>query len=99
MVRRLFGTSQRVLLTGRPGCGKTTLIKRILNGLPHRFGGLYTEEIRDQADPSRPTRFATIRRTPEPEWMTHLSRGRRQSIGSDPFYKYVEGRAAARPQL
>ncbi len=48
MVRRLFGTSQRVLLTGRPGCGKTTLIKRILNGLPHRFGGFYTEEIRDQ---------------------------------------------------
>jgi nucleoside-triphosphatase len=48
MVRRLFGTSQRVLLTGRPGCGKTTLIKRILNGLPQRFGGFYTEEIRDQ---------------------------------------------------
>jgi nucleoside-triphosphatase len=47
MVRRLFGTSQRVLLTGHPGCGKTTLIKRILNRLPQRFGGFYTEEIRD----------------------------------------------------
>src|SRR5437870_9964144 len=39
--------SQRVLLTGRPGSGKTTLIKRVLNKLPHRFGGFYTEEIRD----------------------------------------------------
>jgi nucleoside-triphosphatase len=44
---RLFGVSQRVLLTGRPGCGKTTLIKRVLNELPQRFGGFYTEEIRD----------------------------------------------------
>jgi nucleoside-triphosphatase len=45
---RLFGMSQRVLLTGRPGSGKTTLIKRVLDELPQRFGGFYTEEIRDQ---------------------------------------------------
>jgi nucleoside-triphosphatase len=44
---RLSGISQRVLLTGRPGSGKTTLIKRVLNELPQRFGGFYTEEIRD----------------------------------------------------
>jgi nucleoside-triphosphatase len=44
---RAFGMSQRVLLTGRPGSGKTTLIKRILNEVPQRFGGFYTEEIRD----------------------------------------------------
>ena len=44
---RVFGMSQRVLLTGRPGSGKTTLIKRILNEVPQRFGGFYTEEIRD----------------------------------------------------
>jgi nucleoside-triphosphatase len=44
----LSGVNQKVLLTGRPGCGKTTLIKHILNGLPQRFGGFYTEEIRDQ---------------------------------------------------
>ena len=44
---RLFGVTQRVLLTGRSGCGKTTLIKRVLNELPQRFGGFYTEEIRD----------------------------------------------------
>ena len=44
---QLFGVGQRVLLTGRPGCGKTTLIKRVLEELPQRFGGFFTEEIRD----------------------------------------------------
>jgi len=37
---------QKVLLTGRPGSGKTTLIKRVLEELPQCSGGFYTEEIR-----------------------------------------------------
>ena|SRR5947209_8880961 len=43
---RFFSVSQRVLLTGRPGSGKTTLIKRVLKELPQCSGGFYTEEIR-----------------------------------------------------
>ena len=39
--------TEKVLLTGRPGCGKTTLIKRIVNGLALPADGFYTEEIRD----------------------------------------------------
>ena len=39
--------TKKNLLTGRPACGKTTLIKRIVNSLPQRVGGFYTEEIRD----------------------------------------------------
>jgi nucleoside-triphosphatase len=39
--------TKKVLLAGRPGCGKTTLIKRIVNNLPRRAGGFYTEELRD----------------------------------------------------
>ena len=39
--------TEKVLLTGRPGCGKTTLIKRVVNNLRRRAGGFYTEEIRD----------------------------------------------------
>ena len=39
--------TEKVLLTGHPGCGKTTLIKRVANNLPQRAGGFYTEEIRD----------------------------------------------------
>ena len=40
--------TEKVLLTGRPGCGKTTLIKRVVNSLPGRAGGFYTAEIRDR---------------------------------------------------
>jgi nucleoside-triphosphatase len=39
--------AMKVLLTGRPGCGKTTLIKRIVNKLAQPVGGFYTEEIRE----------------------------------------------------
>jgi nucleoside-triphosphatase len=34
------------LLTGRPGCGKTTLIRRLVEALGVPAGGFYTEEIR-----------------------------------------------------
>ena len=42
----LFVT-EKVLLTGRPGCGKTTLIKRVVTDLQQRAGGFYTEEMRE----------------------------------------------------
>jgi nucleoside-triphosphatase len=36
-----------LLLTGRPGVGKTTVIRAVAEGLAgHRLGGFYTEEIR-----------------------------------------------------
>lgn len=34
------------LLTGKPGTGKTSLIKRALAGIKGKAGGFYTEEIR-----------------------------------------------------
>lgn len=37
-----------VLLSGRPGVGKTTLVRRIVAELPGRCGGFYTQEIRDE---------------------------------------------------
>ena len=40
--------TSKVLLTGRPGCGKTTLIKRVVNELALPVGGFYTEEIRER---------------------------------------------------
>jgi len=36
---------QTLLLTGRPGIGKTTLIKAVIAQLDDRAGGFYTEEI------------------------------------------------------
>jgi nucleoside-triphosphatase THEP1 len=35
------------LLTGRPGVGKTTLVRSILKSLEVRAGGFFTEEIRE----------------------------------------------------
>jgi len=37
-----------ILLTGRPGCGKTTLLVRLAERLaPRRLAGFYTQEIRE----------------------------------------------------
>lgn len=39
---------QVYLLTGRPGTGKTSLIKQAISGVEAKAGGFYTEEIRSQ---------------------------------------------------
>ncbi len=39
---------QVCLLTGRPGTGKTSLIKQAVAGMGDKAGGFYTEEIRSQ---------------------------------------------------
>jgi nucleoside-triphosphatase len=38
--------AKNILLTGRPGCGKTTLIQKVLERYPDKAGGFYTCEIR-----------------------------------------------------
>lgn len=38
---------QAILLTGRPGVGKTTLIRELSKALHHSAGGFYTDEIRE----------------------------------------------------
>jgi nucleoside-triphosphatase len=39
--------SKNILLTGSPGCGKTTLIKRVIERLSGAIDGFYTQEIRE----------------------------------------------------
>ena len=39
---------QVYLLTGRPGTGKTSLIKQVITQVKGKAGGFYTEEIRSQ---------------------------------------------------
>jgi nucleoside-triphosphatase len=38
---------QVLLLTGRPGIGKTTVVRKVIGGLEVRAGGFYTEEVRE----------------------------------------------------
>ena len=42
--------TKKILLTGRPGCGKTTLVKRVVAKLVFPAGGFYTEEIRQRGE-------------------------------------------------
>jgi nucleoside-triphosphatase len=39
--------SKAILLTGSPGCGKTTLVRRVVDLLAGPVGGFYTQEIRE----------------------------------------------------
>jgi len=38
----------RILITGKPNVGKTTIIQKVLKELPVTYGGFYTEEIRER---------------------------------------------------
>jgi nucleoside-triphosphatase len=65
-----------LLLTGAPGCGKTTLIRSVLPRLRRPAGGFYTQEVR-QAGVR--TGFEII--------MLDGSRGRLAQVGLDSKYK------------
>jgi len=41
---------KNIFITGKPGCGKTTLIKEILKKLKSKISGFYTEEIREKGE-------------------------------------------------
>jgi nucleoside-triphosphatase len=41
---------KNILLTGKPGIGKTTLIKKVIEDFRGRKGGFYTEEIREKGE-------------------------------------------------
>lgn len=41
------GKVKNILVTGKPGAGKTTLVKSVIRELPIEAGGFFTEEIRE----------------------------------------------------
>ena len=68
----------KVLLTGRPGCGKTTLIKRVVKELALPAGGFYTEEIREHR---RRIGFKIITLTGEEAVLAHVGFNTTQRVG------------------
>ncbi len=50
----------KVVLTGPPGCGKTTVVKRTVKKLGQRAVGFWTEEVRDPKTGKR-TGFKVVR--------------------------------------
>lgn len=61
---------QTLLLTGRPGVGKTTIIKRVARALDDLAGGFYTEEIR--GSDGRRTGFRLITLNGQEGVMAHV---------------------------
>jgi len=47
-MQELEDTIKNFLITGKPGCGKTTLIKEIVREIKRPCFGFYTQEIRDK---------------------------------------------------
>jgi nucleoside-triphosphatase len=68
----------KVLLTGRPGCGKTTLIKRVVNELARPSGGFYTEEMREA---STRVGFKLVTLDGEEAVFAHVDFKTRQRVG------------------
>ena len=68
----------KVLLTGRPGCGKTTLINRVVNELALPAGGFYTEEIRKRG---RRVGFKIITLDGEEAVLAHVDFNTKQRVG------------------
>ena len=52
---------QTLLLTGRPGVGKTTVIRQVARALGEQAGGFYTEEIRSSDGRRRGFRVVTMK--------------------------------------
>jgi nucleoside-triphosphatase len=68
----------KVLLTGRPGCRKTTLIKRLVHDLALSAGGFYTEEIRQRGER---VGFKIVTLEGEEAVLAHVSFNTTQRVG------------------
>ncbi|MFQ5594263.1 MAG: NTPase [Anaerolineae bacterium] len=67
-----------LLLTGRPGIGKTTLIRRVIEQLGRPAGGFYTHELRQRG---RRVGFEIVTLDGEQATLAHVDIHSRQRVG------------------
>lgn len=67
-----------LLLTGRPGVGKTTIIRAVAQTLGERAGGFYTEEVRERG---RRVGFRIVTLNGETGWLAHVRLPGRYRVG------------------
>ncbi|HJW83864.1 MAG TPA: NTPase [Anaerolineae bacterium] len=67
-----------LLLTGRPGVGKTTIVKQVAAGLGARAGGFYTEEI---TGPGGRKGFRLITLDGKPATLAHIDIRSKSKVG------------------
>lgn len=61
---------QRLLVTGRPGVGKTTLVQRVVAGLPRPVRGFFTQEVREGG---RRVGFQVVTFSGRTGWLAHVA--------------------------
>lgn len=60
---------KNLLLTGHPGVGKTTIIRKVADALGSRCGGFYTEEVRERG---RRVGFRIVTLDGQRGWLAHI---------------------------
>lgn len=59
----------RLLLTGPPQCGKTTVVRRVVAAFPGRAAGFYTQEVREAG---RRVGFEIVTLDGHRAWLSHV---------------------------
>jgi nucleoside-triphosphatase len=60
----------RLLLSGPPQCGKTTVVRRVAERFPGRAAGFYTREVRESG---RRVGFEIVTLDGEVAWLSHVN--------------------------
>ncbi len=69
---------QRLLITGRPGVGKTTLVQRVVAGLSRPLRGFITQEVREGG---RRVGFQVVTFSGRKVWLAHVARSQGPRVG------------------
>jgi nucleoside-triphosphatase len=64
-----LGSPPRILLTGPPQCGKTTVVRRVVEAFPGRAAGFYTQEGRKRG---RRVGFEIVTLDGDKAWLSHV---------------------------